>query len=368
MLTIPQSRSSASRRAALAMQMALASVLLAHPTSARADDCGSGGPVARDVYLDGVEMRPGVQADIHLRVLGDGNDDCGTILAVHGAASNGNSLTGFGAAILAAGDPQDGERVCRFIAMDLPGHGLSSPPTGALLGELGYSDYVAAVVGTLDRLQDRGVQVATLMGHSLGGAVVSLIQQRLVDQGTSLRAAYGVEHVVLLAPGLWPGDSSCALCQNQQIGAVLGQFEVNDPALGLVAEIPPAVFLALVWSKPDGTIATNAPTPAELAVSGIISVESVTALMDALGTPVHPRVNIAPGIFAPDVGTRLDIVSFQQDTLVLPSENEALYQYATGESPSHGWMTVDGANAVHGDPVSDPGGLLAAISGFVKWP
>jgi len=373
-----------SRRFSLGAAVAsgmLASLLAASPASAHppGDDLGDvfadGAPAVADVYVDGVELRPGVTADIHLRVLSDTRRECGrkAIVAIPGAACTANTLVGLGEELLTSiGDGDGGgdgrERACRFIAVDLPGHGESPPPVGALFGELTPEDYAAAVVGTLDRLQDSGIRTTTLMGHSQGGAVTHLVQQSLIDRGSSLRDAFDVKHVVLFAPAAWPGDIPCAVCQNQQVGAALGQFATFDPVLGPVVQLPPAVYLALAFSRPDGTVATNGPTPEEVAARGYVSAESVTALARLLGAPSIPRVTFDPGIFARDLGTKLDIVSFQQDTLVLPAENEALYQYVTGESPEKGWTMVEGDNAVHGQPISDPAGMLAALEGRVKFP
>jgi hypothetical protein len=35
------------------------------------------------------------------------------------------------------------------------------------------------------------------------------------------------------------------------------------------------------------------------------------------------------------------VVSFQHDTLIPPEESKALYAYATGEGPEHGWATIE---------------------------
>jgi hypothetical protein len=59
-----------------------------------------------------------------------------------------------GETILASSSDEDGgERVSRYIAVDLPGHGESPPRVCALFGELMLADYVAALLGTLDRLK-----------------------------------------------------------------------------------------------------------------------------------------------------------------------------------------------------------------------
>jgi hypothetical protein len=62
------------------------------------------------------------------------------------------------------------------------------------------------------------------------------------------------------------------------------------------------------------------------------------------------------------------VISFQHDTLVLPEENKALYPYATGQGPEHGWTLIEGTNAVHGMPINDASGMLAALGGRVKLP
>src|SRR6185437_4932906 len=172
-----------------------------------------------------------------------------------------STLEGLGQAIFASDGDQghDGERACRFISIDLPGHGESSLPTGTLFGDLSLEDYSAAVLGTLDRLADQGIKTTTLVGHSMGGAVVLLTQQSLVSNGSSLRDAYGVKHAVLLAPAAWPQGIPCALCQNQQIAATLGQFESAGPVLGPSVQFPSAAFVALAWSTPDGALAPYAP-------------------------------------------------------------------------------------------------------------
>jgi pimeloyl-ACP methyl ester carboxylesterase len=286
-------------------------------------------------------------------------------VAVPGAACSASTLVGLGEAILASSGDDGGEPACWFVAVDLPAHGESPPPVGALFGDLHFSDYPAALLGTLDRLEARGIDTTTLIGHSLGGAVVLLAQQRLVDAGSSLRAAYGVKHLVGLAPGAWPQGIPCAICQNPQIGAALGQFAVDDPVLGPALELPVPVWLGFVFSELNGTLAPHAPSPAEVVSLGYDSPESMTVIGEDFGAPTP----LGPGIFGHGSGTKLDVISFQNDTLVPPPEGEALYQYLTGESPETGWTLVaDGGDAVHGMPISDPAEMLAALEGRVAFP
>jgi pimeloyl-ACP methyl ester carboxylesterase len=323
-------------------------------------------PAAHDVFLRGVELRPGVTSDLHLRVLRNPHPGAGreAIVAVPGANCTASTLVALGEALLAA----PATRARLFIALSLPGHGKSTPPVGALLGELGLWDYAAAVLGTLDRLKEKGVRATTVVGHSMGGGTLFQTQQRLVQRGTSLRESYGVEHALLLAPAAWPEGVPCAVAEDPQLAAAIGQLQVVHPTLGPVMATPDAVLLQLAWSRPDGTLAGNAPTPAEVGANGWNTPESLVALANLMGAPDVPRSSFDPGIFDNGRGTRVDIVSFEHDTLVKPAENEAVYRRATGESPEHGWTTVMGPNAVHGMPINDPAGMLAAVGARLRLP
>ena len=73
-----------------------------------------------------------------------------------------------------------------------------------------------------------------------------------------------------------------------------------------------------------------------------------------MGAPELPRTTFDAGTFGRGRGTRLSVVSFQHDTLILPLENKALYAHLTGEAPEHGWAAIEGADAVHGMPCPSP--------------
>jgi hypothetical protein len=140
-------------------------------------------------------------------------------------------------------------------------------------------------------------------------------------------------------------------------------YVTNGPVLGPAIQLTPAAQIVSAWSNPDGTLAPNAPTPAEDVALGWLSLESLTAGENVLGVP--EPLPVSAGILG---FGRLEIVSFQNDSLVLPAESEALYRYLTGKSPDHGWITIDGADAVHGMPISAAAEMLAALHGRVKFP
>ena len=90
-----------------------------------------------------------------------GNADAPPLLALHGWLDNAGSF-----ALLA---PRLAERF-RVIALELPGHGHSSHlPAGI---SYHYVDYVSAVLSAADAL---GLERYTLLGHSMGAGIASLL-------------------------------------------------------------------------------------------------------------------------------------------------------------------------------------------------
>jgi pimeloyl-ACP methyl ester carboxylesterase len=318
-------------------------------------------PVSSDILLSNVELRPGVAGDVHLHVTSSPNPHCQgrSILAVHGALSDAASWENFAQAAFAA--PHGDNTVCRFVAIDLPGHGQSSVPAGILFGDITLHDYVSAVAAALDHLADQGLGVNTVMGHSQGGMVLQLLQQRLVDEGSSLRSAYDVRRATLLA-AVPPRAIPWAFPTNPG-AAVLGQFVSFDPALGVHVSVPSEVWRPLVFSTPTGALAANAPSVEEITARGYASPEPIATLAELLGTPPFARPDVAAGIFAPGLGTQLDVVSFENDAIIRPNESGPQYMYLTGQSTSHGFTVVHGADATHGLIISNPREILDALQG-----
>ena len=90
-----------------------------------------------------------------------GDVDAPPLLALHGWLDNAGSF-----ALLA---PKLAEHF-RFIALELPGHGHSSHlPAGI---SYHYVDYVSAVINAAEAL---GLERYTLLGHSLGAGIASLV-------------------------------------------------------------------------------------------------------------------------------------------------------------------------------------------------
>jgi pimeloyl-ACP methyl ester carboxylesterase len=129
----------------------------------------AGLPAAR---LQPVSVRAGSLA---LRVVRSGRGEA--IVLVHGF---GESLVTWRSVFTRLADSAD------VVALDLPGHGLSSKPAS------GYAtDSLAAdLIEALDAL---GIERAVLVGHSLGGAIAA---------ATALRAPERVAGLVLIDPAI----------------------------------------------------------------------------------------------------------------------------------------------------------------------
>ena len=319
------------------------------------------------VLIEDIALRPGVTVDVHVRVYVDESRPClgRTVFAVHGFAHTA-ATWGPLAEALFAGASGDAGVVCRVAAVDLPARGGSSPPTGILFGDLLLADYVTALEGTLDGLEAAGVHPGTIVAHSQGGLLVQMLQQRLLDDGTSLLLRYGVHHALLLASAP-PAGIPWNFVDSGTAGAILGQLIVFDPVLGLVARVPDALFPILFFTDTNGDLVSGAPTPAEVAAGGWNGPEPLLAALNLVGAPPLAREAIDPGIFGLGSGTRLSMVSYQEDVLIRPSENAVLFEHLTGRAPDRDFVEVTGLEAVHDVQLSAPQLILDALGGPLRF-
>jgi hypothetical protein len=197
--------------------------------------------------------------------------------------------------------------------------------------------------------------------------VLQLAQEELQSRGSSLRDAFDVDHAIFLA-SVGPRALPWAFHDSGLGPALLSQLLIDDAVLGPTIQVPPPVWLLSIFSNLAGVVPPNAPTPEEVVAQGYTSPESFSAMGELVGIPPFDRPEIAAGIFAPEHGTQLDIVAFENDTTILPEESEQLYEYLTGEDPSEGLTVVEGDDAVHGVLVSNPEALLASFEGRVALP
>lgn len=313
-----------------------------------------------DLTLQEVALRPGVAVDLHARVYvneGSNAPACPagkTALALHGFAHTAATWEPFAEALFAE-RPQE---ICRVIALDLPGHGGSGDPDGLPFGLLTLEDYAAALTGALAELEAQGRAPGTLIGHSQGGIVVQMAQQALVEGGSSLREAFDVGEVVLLAPTL-PRELPWGAADSGFLVGLLSGFAVPDLASPTHFAVPDAVWPLLFFSDLAGVPAAAAPTAAEVATLGYNAPEPVLSALQLVGALGLARPSVDAGIFAGERGSRLTIVAFEQDAFVRPEEDAALFDHLTGGRNGWKFHVVAGEGAVHDMYVSDPAGLLA---------
>ena len=76
---------------------------MSHPISSDLNAAfAADAPSEQDVFLKGVQLRPGVTADIHVHVVHDPRAGRDAIVAVHGANTTASGLVGLGKRLLAS--------------------------------------------------------------------------------------------------------------------------------------------------------------------------------------------------------------------------------------------------------------------------
>lgn len=317
-----------------------------------------------DIQIPGIELRPGTEVDIQVKVYVNEDFPCRgrTFFAIHGFAHTAATWGPLAEALF--DDNPAGPVVCRVAAIDLPGRGGSTLPTGMAYGDLVLDDHVTAIVATLDALRHQGVRARKIVAHSQGGLLTQMTQQRLIDQGTNLRRRFRIRSVILLA-SVGSAEIPWFFVDSGAGGQVIAQYVTIDPALGAVVSIPDADFPGLFFTDLMGVPAAGTPTPAEVTALGYNAPEPLFATFNLVGEPPLARPSIAAGIFAPRRGTRLSVATYDQDVLIRPEENALLYEHLTGDAGLNRLVAIDGPGSVHDLHLADPAGLLAAVAGTI---
>jgi pimeloyl-ACP methyl ester carboxylesterase len=347
------------RRTIVLVGLAWAAALLA-PASTAATGLGiDGQPVLHyvtSVVLPELTLREGVTADLRLTVYVNGRRFCGgTVFAQHGAWHSAAVWEPLANALFDAAPHLPAP--CRVIALDLPGHGQSGPPRGALFGELTLDDQVTAVVAALDRLKDIGVRPDTMVGHSMGGAIVQLVQQRLAAANSSLRRAYGVENAILLGSANLEPIPSIGV----DYAAVFAPFTMLDPERGWVVAFPVPAWRLSMFGNLAGELGPGTPSPEEIVARGYME-----PMPEAMVEAFVDRPHVDAGLFDRRSGTSLTVVSFEQDRLVPPATNKLLYEHLTGDAADCRFVVVPGAYSVHDLFVSNPVALLSGMGWLAR--
>jgi len=331
-----------------------------------------------NIIIEDIEFQSGVTIDINVNVYVNENAhnwaNHGKIFAIEGMAHTANCLKPL-AEELFNNPPQT--EINEFFAIDMPGRGGSGLPEGDgfLLEDMYIEDYLEVIQGAIEYLnQEMGIQPSTIMGHSLGGMEVILLQDKLIDEGTNLRKKYGIKNAVLLAPGIpapldWgligPGASSLLAYVNYLpgIGTVL-DF-VNTPN----CYAWPYVFFTNTCCYSPPNMVSGAPSPSEAIANGYNAMEPGPLCMQIVGMPIpegmpypfrfRPEAN--PNIFKPQHGVQLTIISDEFDKMMNPVEELALYEYLTGDKKHKRLFEVLGEETCHDTHISDPHAIVELL-------
>jgi pimeloyl-ACP methyl ester carboxylesterase len=250
--------------------------------------------------------------------------------------------------------------VSKAVLLNYPGHGNSGYPNGIQFGSLTINDYVTSLLASLAELPHLGLRPNVLLGHSLGAEIIMLAQQRLINQGVTLRSEFGIRGAIFLVPDI-PGPLPWAFVDSGAAGPLVSQFVRQDPVLGSVLDIPPPVWISLFYSDRAGNIIPNATTPEEAVAKGFISLDSATVGAELIGA-TGSRPAISQGIFSLNRGTVASVVTFEQDGLyVFPTEHRDLYSFITQDQNGRLFFTVNGADTVHNLHVVNPNAILTAV-------
>ena len=307
------------------------------------------------LMLDDIALHSGGVADIHVRLFVDETaqgSSCSvhkTLVAVPGYAHTAATWSAFAEALFVNRPSQ----VCRVAAIDVPGHGQSPMPEGFFF--LTLDDYASIVNGVIDRLGREGYEPRGLIGHSQGGMVVQIAQQQLIAAGSTLRDAYGIKEVILLAPTM-PSALPWAFVENGTAAGLIGGFCQPAPPPGCAfVSIPDPVWPFVFFSRAsNGTPVANAPNGA-----GLNAPEPIVVTAQLVGAPPFSRPAITTGIFDKLHESHFSIVAFAEDQIIRPGEAAALFDYLTAGGNEKRFTVVQGSESVHDMYISDPAALLA---------
>lgn len=318
----------------------------------------------RDLVLEDLEFRPGVTADVHLRLFVNESFPCRgrprTALAVHGVNHTAATWEELAEAFFRGARE---EQLCRVAALDLPGHGESGIPDPSLLpfGEMLIQDNVGTVRGVLDRLAEQGFMPRILLGHSQGTLTLQLLQETLRRSGTTLAEAHGVTDVVFFGT-VGPREAPNAFPPN--VDDLIASLVTTTPERGTFVGTSPSVFQELWFSNLSGELSSRAPSLETIAEEGLDSPGPLFGILQTVGSGGFQRPSVTSGVFAPASGTRLQVVDFADDPFSPTPDAARVYEHLTADASRSGFVSLtDPANeAVHDYTITHPDRVRAAVA------
>ncbi len=348
-----------------------------------------------NVLIGDIEFQPGVTIDINVNAYvneGVAKSDAVQIFAIEGMSHTANCWIPFAQELFAQG--LQGNAVSEFFAIDMPGRGGSGFPQGFnpvsgtnfKLADMYLEDYLAVIRAAINYLNAMpGVQIEIIMGHSLGGLEVILLQDLLISEGSNIRQEFGIKQAILLAPAI-PAPLPWGFLGGG--AAQLIPMAMDHPDHGLILNIPYTIWPWLFftntcchfmpgnpWGYPPSMV-PGAPTPAQVLANGYNSIEAGPLLFHMAGLPIAildpdshhptlPRVGANPGIFGLQHGVVLTIIAEEFDKMMTPEEEAANYEYLTGDTQAKRLIVILGEDTCHDTHISDPHKLVQALNQLV---
>lgn len=344
---------------AAALVAGLALPASAHETSLQTDI----------VPVEGITLDDGVTpVDVNVSVYTKQNHPCwgpfGTLVTLHGFTFNAASWEPLAEALVTPGAepaPPFGfpSGICRVVAIDMPGHGDTVPNNA----DIDLDDYVSVLDQVLKTLPFMGLSGTHVMGHSMGGGLLWMLQDRLKAQGSSILQEYFILKTTLVAPA--PPDEVGWGFAGFGRANLFNSFFVNE---GFLAA-PPPTWPQFYFGGLDDT--TDPVRPSDADLTTWLSPEPLGAAKQMFGyvgelnlTPEEledPSIfgglpSAAEGIFAPSFfqPCAVNVVGYEGDALISLDELRGTYEHLTGDTTGRCLTEISGPDTIHETHIANP--------------
>ncbi|TGN01608.1 alpha/beta hydrolase [Leptospira yasudae] len=283
------------------------------------------------------------------------------ILCIHGFGDNSSIFAPMAHRLLATGKATD------VYAVDLPGHGGSWLSTYALFGppvygELDMIEYTNVIQELLEQMKGERKNINTIVGHSLGGLIIQLLQDRLLYESSSLLVRFGIQNTVLIASDIpsplpWYGGDA-PISDPYSAKALVVGFRVNstNALIGSYVDTPDSFFISSKYAVNNVPV-SGAPSAADLSKlknrEPYASAANVVGLdPSGLTNNAVSRMSVRRNIWN---GFNLKVAWLDKDPFFSQSESAGLADYLKAGLPL---TIISDSEAVHGAPYSKPDLLI----------
>ena len=143
--------------------------------------------------------------------------------------------------------------------------------------------------------------------------------------------------------------------------SVLQGFLASDVSHGTYVAIPDPAFANVFCTDLRGAVVAGAPSATEVHDRGYNAPEPLYGALELVGELGFARPEVAAGLFGPDSGTSLQVVSFEQDFIIAATEAAMVYEYLTGDGSGGGLVEVGGAASDHDTYLTDAPAVVHAL-------